>query len=166
MASGEALGVLVEGTRANHATKPTVSNFSLTLAEATAAVQRTAAALMAAHSAGNRCLEVAMSTVGDSPKPAPTAASKGGVSFVIPKNKLSGALVPVAQNVGEKVEAGIEVKKEEIEKKKPRKTRWGPDLREDPAVRRGLALALQVGWAYFFVTIIVSSLSMASSLMQ
>ena len=67
-------------------------------------------------------------------------AAKSG--FVIPKNKLSGSLVPVfrgAQKHG--VTGAIN---EESSKQVVRKTKWGPDLTQDAAVKRGKALALQV----------------------
>ncbi|KAL3699761.1 hypothetical protein R1sor_017783 [Riccia sorocarpa] len=76
------------------------------------------------------------------------SGAKMGLSFVIPKNKLSGALVPVVRNVGSKCEVVIDVNsKEEGEDSKSlvsqRKTKWGLDLTQDPAVKRGRALALQ-----------------------
>ncbi|OAE25758.1 hypothetical protein AXG93_4368s2180 [Marchantia polymorpha subsp. ruderalis] len=84
------------------------------------------------------------SGVGESPKPT-LAAAKAGVSFVIPKNKLSGALVPVVRTSAAKWELN-EVKREDDLKflVHQRKTRWGVDLTQDPAVKRGRALALQV----------------------
>ncbi|KAF9597996.1 hypothetical protein IFM89_023511 [Coptis chinensis] len=63
--------------------------------------------------------------------------SKFGVKsgFVIPKNKLSGSLVPG------KVET--DAVKEESSKKIQRKTKWGNHLTEDDSVRKGRALAYQ-----------------------
>ncbi|XP_042514943.1 extensin isoform X2 [Macadamia integrifolia] len=61
--------------------------------------------------------------------------------FVIPKNKLSGSLVPVFRCSG-KSEAS-DATKEESSKQIQRKTKWGTDLTQDAAVRRGRALAYQ-----------------------
>lgn len=61
--------------------------------------------------------------------------------FVIPKNKLSGSLVPAFRGAG-KVET--DTVKEETNKQIQRKTKWGTDLTQDAAVRRGRALAYQV----------------------
>lgn len=66
-------------------------------------------------------------------------AKKSG--FLIPKNKLSGSLVP-AYRSGGKVETGS-VAAEEANKAS-RKTKWGVDLMQDPVVRKGRALAYQV----------------------
>lgn len=66
---------------------------------------------------------------------------KAGLNFVIPKNKLSGAMIPVNKN-STKWEP-MDAKKEEP-KPPARKTKWGPDLTQDPSVKRGRALALQV----------------------
>ncbi|KAJ7535420.1 hypothetical protein O6H91_12G032400 [Diphasiastrum complanatum] len=71
----------------------------------------------------------------------PKSGLKPGISFVIPKNKLSGALVPVSRAIG-KSEVD-DAKKEEETKQERRKTKWGTDLTQDPAVKRGRALALQ-----------------------
>lgn len=62
--------------------------------------------------------------------------------FVIPKNKLSGSMVPVIRG-GKKLGSNDGVN-EESSKMVQRKTKWGPDLTQDAAVRRGLALAYQV----------------------
>lgn len=59
--------------------------------------------------------------------------------FVIPKNKLSGSLVLR----GSKKLGGSDVVTEESTKEVQRKTKWGPDLTQDPAVRKGRALAYQ-----------------------
>ncbi|KAG6542717.1 hypothetical protein Mapa_015876 [Marchantia paleacea] len=87
---------------------------------------------------------ISSSGLGKSPKPTITAA-KAGISFVIPKNKLSGALVPVVRTGAAKWDLN-EVKREDDFKflVHQRKTRWGVDLTQDPAVKRGRALALQV----------------------
>ncbi|XP_020242354.1 branchpoint-bridging protein isoform X1 [Asparagus officinalis] len=61
--------------------------------------------------------------------------------FVIPKNKLSGSLVPIFRG-GSKADAGTDVK-EESSKQVQRKTKWGADLTQDAAVRKGRALAYQ-----------------------
>lgn len=67
-------------------------------------------------------------------------AKKSG--FVIPKNKLSGSLVPIFR--GNKKLAGGDTASEENGKQGQRKTKWGPDLTQDAAVRRVRALAYQV----------------------
>ncbi|KAK4263434.1 hypothetical protein QN277_028840 [Acacia crassicarpa] len=67
-------------------------------------------------------------------------AAKSG--FVIPKNKLSGALVPTFK--GPKNHGATGTSKEEISKQIHRKTKWGPDLTQDASVRRGRALALKI----------------------
>ncbi|KAF8398540.1 hypothetical protein HHK36_017470 [Tetracentron sinense] len=73
-----------------------------------------------------------------SPKVSMFGAKTG---FVIPKNKLSGSLVPVSRGGG-KLE-GSDAAKEESTKQVQRKTKWGTDLTQDAAVRRGRALAYQ-----------------------
>ncbi|KAI3960291.1 hypothetical protein MKW98_017015 [Papaver atlanticum] len=60
--------------------------------------------------------------------------------FVIPKNKLAGSLVPAIRP--RKTEAR-DAAKEEDNKPIKRKTKWGADLSEDAAVRKGRALAYQ-----------------------
>ncbi|KAM1039388.1 hypothetical protein ACFX2C_028806 [Malus domestica] len=72
-------------------------------------------------------------------------AAKAG--FVIPKNKLSGSLVPVfrgSKNLG----AGDAVSGES-KKQIQRKTKWGPDLTQDASVKKGRALAYQVLFGLF-----------------
>ncbi|KAG7035824.1 bpb1 [Cucurbita argyrosperma subsp. argyrosperma] len=66
-------------------------------------------------------------------------AAKTG--FVIPKNKLSGSLVPVFR-VNKKL-GGNESANGENRKQSQRKTKWGPDLTQDSAVRRGRLIAYQ-----------------------
>ncbi|XP_056175915.1 uncharacterized protein LOC115670302 isoform X1 [Syzygium oleosum] len=66
-------------------------------------------------------------------------AKKSG--FVIPKNKLSGSLVPIFR--GNKKLGGGDTASEESGKQGQRKTKWGPDLTQDAAVRRVRALACQ-----------------------
>nr|CAD1830692.1 unnamed protein product [Ananas comosus var. bracteatus] len=61
--------------------------------------------------------------------------------FVIPKNKLSGSLVPIFRGGGKK-EADNALK-EENAKQVQRKTKWGTDLTQDAAVKKGRALAYQ-----------------------
>lgn len=78
-----------------------------------------------------------------SPKVSMFGAKSG---FVIPKNKLSGSLVPIFRG-GSKVDAGNNVK-EEITKQVRRKTKWGVDLTQDASVRKGRALAYQVRWLF------------------
>ncbi|XP_022890671.1 splicing factor 1-like isoform X2 [Olea europaea var. sylvestris] len=79
----------------------------------------------------------------------PSAASTSGPKlsmfsrksgFVIPKNKLSGSLVPVFRG-GKKGDSYTV----NVEGTKPvqRKTKWGPDLSMDTIVRKGRALAYQ-----------------------
>ncbi|RZC62515.1 hypothetical protein C5167_024288 [Papaver somniferum] len=60
--------------------------------------------------------------------------------FVIPKNKLAGSLVPAIRP--RKTEVRDAAKVEDIKLIK-RKTKWGADLSEDAAVRKGRALAYQ-----------------------
>jgi len=67
-------------------------------------------------------------------------AAKSG--FVIPKNKLSGSLVPIFR--GAKKHGVTGAINEESSKQTERKSKWGPDLTQDATVRRGKALALQV----------------------
>lgn len=66
-------------------------------------------------------------------------AKKSG--FVIPKNKLSGSMVPIFR--GNKKLGGGDTASEESGKQGQRKTKWGPDLTQDAAVRRSRALAFQ-----------------------
>ncbi|XAR60447.1 hypothetical protein NMG60_11033833 [Bertholletia excelsa] len=68
-------------------------------------------------------------------------AAKAKAGFVIPKNKLSGSLVPIFR--GGKKTGGSDVVNEENVKLVQRKTKWGPDLTQDSAVRKGRALAYQ-----------------------
>lgn len=75
-----------------------------------------------------------------SPKVSMFGAKKSG--FVIPKNKLSGRLVPMFRGGG-KVDAGDAAAKEDSSKQVQRKTKWGVDLNQDASVRRGRALAYQ-----------------------
>ena len=72
-------------------------------------------------------------------------AAKSG--FVIPKNKLSGSLVPIFRV---KKLGGGDAADEESTKVVQRKTKWGPDLTQDAAVKRGRALAYQVLLEFFF----------------
>ncbi|KAJ6694628.1 RNA-BINDING KH DOMAIN-CONTAINING PROTEIN [Salix koriyanagi] len=66
-------------------------------------------------------------------------AAKSG--FVIPKNKLSGSLVPIFKG-GKKPGGNVAVNGESTNQVQ-RKTKWGPDLTQDADVRRGRALAYQ-----------------------
>ncbi|KAI3716514.1 hypothetical protein L1987_67436 [Smallanthus sonchifolius] len=61
--------------------------------------------------------------------------------FVIPKNKLSGSLVPVFR--AKKKLGGADVQSEESAKQLPRKTKWVPDLTQDAFVKKGRASAYQ-----------------------
>ncbi|KAM0950098.1 putative K domain, type 1 superfamily protein [Dioscorea sansibarensis] len=76
--------------------------------------------------------------VASSPRVSMFVAKSG---FVIPKNKLSGSLVPIYKSGG-KADAS-DTSKEEIAKQVQRKTKWGADLTQDAAVRKGRALAYQ-----------------------
>ncbi|KAI4345347.1 hypothetical protein L6164_012478 [Bauhinia variegata] len=67
-------------------------------------------------------------------------ATKSG--FVIPKNKLSGSLVPIFRGAKKDGVGGGTT--ESNSKQMQRKTKWGPDLTQDVAVRKGRALALQI----------------------
>ncbi|XP_072968127.1 uncharacterized protein [Typha angustifolia] len=84
----------------------------------------------------NRRLQSTVSA--SSPKVAIFGAKAG---FVIPKNKLSGSLVPTFRGGGKK-DTGNTIK-EETAKQVQRKTKWGTDLTQDVAVRKGRALAYQ-----------------------
>ncbi|CAK9314126.1 unnamed protein product [Citrullus colocynthis] len=66
-------------------------------------------------------------------------AAKTG--FVIPKNKLSGSLVPIFR-VNKKL-GGNESANGENDKQTQRNTKWGPDLTQDTAVRKGRLIAYQ-----------------------
>ncbi|KAG6436483.1 hypothetical protein SASPL_101383 [Salvia splendens] len=80
--------------------------------------------------------------------PPPTASTSGPKTsmfakrsgFVIPKNKLSGSLVPVFRGSKKR---DADMINEEASKKVQRKTKWGPDLTMDTTVRKGRALAYQ-----------------------
>ncbi|KAJ0083932.1 hypothetical protein Patl1_29944 [Pistacia atlantica] len=71
------------------------------------------------------------------------AAAKAG--FVIPKNKLSGSLVPVFKGAKKPGSNDVDstVNEEKSVSKAQRKTKWVPDLTEDAGVRRGRLLAYQ-----------------------
>lgn len=77
--------------------------------------------------------------------------------FVIPKNKLSGSLVPVFR--GAKKLGGSDAANEESTKQVQRKTKWGLDLTQDTAVRRGRALAYQVPLSDITACVVVQILS-------
>ncbi|PON65186.1 Polyribonucleotide nucleotidyltransferase [Parasponia andersonii] len=79
------------------------------------------------------------STASGNSQKVPMFAAKAG--FVIPKNKLSGSLVPIFRGV--KNPGDSDKFNGESTKQAPRKTKWGPDLTQDTAVRRGRALAYQ-----------------------
>ncbi|XP_076923282.1 uncharacterized protein LOC143585361 [Bidens hawaiensis] len=66
-------------------------------------------------------------------------AKKSG--FVIPKNKLSGSLVPIYR--AKEKAGGTDVESEESTKQILRKTKWGPDLTQDAFVKKGRASAYQ-----------------------
>ncbi|KAF8105697.1 hypothetical protein N665_0157s0261 [Sinapis alba] len=58
--------------------------------------------------------------------------------FVIPKNKLSGSLIPIFQRGG-----GAGKDNGTLTKLGKRKTKWGPDLTQDVVVKKGRVLAYQ-----------------------
>ncbi|KAK1326829.1 hypothetical protein QJS10_CPA01g00116 [Acorus calamus] len=62
--------------------------------------------------------------------------------FVIRKNKLSGSLVPITRGGDGEADAAGALKDDRA-KRVQRKTKWGVDLTQDPAVRRARALAYQ-----------------------
>ncbi|CAN1335838.1 Branchpoint-bridging protein [Linum perenne] len=66
-------------------------------------------------------------------------AAKSG--FVIPKNKLSGSLVPIFR--GSKKLSSNDSVSQESNSEHQRKTKWGPDLTQDAAVKKGRVLAYQ-----------------------
>ncbi|XP_004502217.1 uncharacterized protein [Cicer arietinum] len=82
----------------------------------------------------------ATSTASNSGQKLSIFAAKSG--FVIPKNKLSGSLVPIFR--GAKKDGVTSVVNEEISKQIERKSRWGPDLTQDAFVRKAKVLALQI----------------------
>ncbi|KAL2557130.1 RNA-binding KH domain-containing protein [Forsythia ovata] len=102
------------------------------------------------------CLEVKMATEVEqasghiqttvtTPSAASTSSPKTSMfsrksGFVIPKNKLSGSLVPVFRG-GKKGDS--DSVNAEGSKQVQRKTKWGPDLTMDSSVRKGRALAYQ-----------------------
>lgn len=67
-------------------------------------------------------------------------AAKTG--FVIPKNKLSGSLVPIFR-VNKKLGGNESSANGENDKQTQRNTKWGPDLTQDTAVRKGRLIAYQ-----------------------
>ncbi|KAL0918407.1 hypothetical protein M5K25_010413 [Dendrobium thyrsiflorum] len=81
----------------------------------------------------------ASTTVSSSSPKVSMFGAKAG--FVIPKNKLSGSLVPIFRG-GSKIDTASVVK-EESTKQVQRKTKWGTDLTQDANVRKGKALAYQ-----------------------
>lgn len=62
--------------------------------------------------------------------------------FVIPKNKLSGSLIPIFQRG--KAPGGSDTDNGLLAKLGKRKTKWGPDLTQDTAVKKARVLAYQV----------------------
>lgn len=136
----------VKATNEDVSSNSTISDFELTVAAATATAQKTAAALMAAHALANTFPNVSNfdsnKDVGVCIKP--SNISNGRSTFVIPKNKLFGALIPINHNCPTKINSTLLNKEEDMEKKPKKKSKWAPDLRDDPIVKCGLALALQV----------------------
>lgn len=82
-------------------------------------------------------------------------AAKSG--FVIPKNKLSGSLVPIFR--GSKNLGASDAVSGESKKQIQRKTKWGPDLAQDASVRKGRALAYQVPLSDITACLVVQILS-------
>ncbi|GAQ92263.1 hypothetical protein KFL_009600040 [Klebsormidium nitens] len=101
---------------------------------ARAAAQKMAYSLMAAHKGLNPDAEQ------DTAAAASQVPGKSTISFVIPKNKLSGALVPIA---GQGVKWQSVDPKSDEPPRPPRNTKWGPDPLQDEAVKKSRALALQ-----------------------
>lgn len=71
-------------------------------------------------------------------------------SFIIPKGQKTFLIrnknlfnIEDGGNLNEGTKVDIDIKKDDNTKKPERKTRWSPDPKNDPVVRRGLALALQ-----------------------
>lgn len=101
----------------------------------------------------SRCAQM----TGMSTSPAATSSSSrismfGAKSgFVIPKNKLSGSMVPIFRG-GKKLGSG-DGTNEESTKVVQRKTKWGPDLTQDAAVRRGTVLSYQVFLGYLHIKV-------------
>lgn len=83
-------------------------------------------------------------------------AAKSG--FVIPKNKLSGSLVPIFR--GSKNLGASDAVSGESKKQIQRKTKWGLDLTQDASVRKGRALAYQVLFGLFASAVLVVFLAM------
>lgn len=77
---------------------------------------------------------------GDNTKPS-FIIPKGQKTLLIRKRNLFDIEDGVNLNGGTDVD--VDIKKDDNTKKPDRKTRWGPDPKNDPVVRRGLALALQ-----------------------
>lgn len=91
------------------------------------------------HLQSTTSMSTSATVAASNPKVSMFGAKSG---FVIPKNKLSGSLVPIFRGGG-KSEGGNTVK-DESTKQVQRKTKWGVDLMLDAAVRKGRALAYQV----------------------
>lgn len=92
----------------------------------------------ARHGQSTASISVSSTVSASSPKVSKFGAKAG---FVIPKNKLSGSLVPIFRG-GSKGDSGS-MGKEESTKQFQRKTKWGADLTQDAAVRKGKLLAYQ-----------------------
>ena len=90
-------------------------------------------------------IKMSASTTPTSTQKVSMFAAKSG--FVIPKNKLSGSLIPIFR--GPKKPGGGDAADEETTKVVQRKTKWGPDLTQDAAVKRGRSLAYQVLLEFF-----------------
>ncbi|KAL0459888.1 UNVERIFIED_CONTAM: Splicing factor-like protein 1 [Sesamum latifolium] len=91
------------------------------------------------HASGNMQTNVttSSSTASTGPKSSMFAKKSG---FVIPKNKLSGSLVPVFRGTKK---GDADLVNEDATNQVQRKTKWGPDLTLDATVRKGRALAYQ-----------------------
>ncbi|XP_048618136.1 uncharacterized protein LOC125589775 isoform X2 [Brassica napus] len=77
-----------------------------------------------------------MTSTTSAPKISMFGAKSG---FVIPKNKLSGSLIPIFQRGG----GGAGKDNGTLTKLGKRKTKWGPDLTQDVAVKKARVLAYQ-----------------------
>ena len=115
---------------------------------ARAAAQKMAYSLMAAHKGLNPDAEQ------DTAAAASQVPGKSTISFVIPKNKLSGALVPIA---GQGVKWQSVDPKSDEPPRPPRNTKWGPDPLQDEAVKKSRALALQVQLLWLLAIYVVDS---------
>lgn len=118
-----------------------MEGISPVVAEAAAAAKRAAEAYLSSQTFENPSLFNLNSETG-------VAAPRTELGFVIPKNYPAvgqnlGALIPVHQS-GNETETQPESLEDEIPQEPPKKSRWGPQLLDDPLAKRGRTLALQV----------------------